>query len=249
VQGQLCRELGVFSLNGKSDYPEKQCSDYLLTANTLGALDIIELSFRNIDRVVRNSQQYRYLGVSRGVTQTPDEAIEELNARFREHAIGYQYSNGILIRIDSQLVHAEVVKPALSLLNEPGFEGAHEEFLKAHDHYRHGRTKEAISEALKALESTMKAICSTRRWPYPSNATATPLIGIMKDKGILPPELESHLSGLRAAMESGLPTVSNPNRHGQGPTPVNVAPHVVAYALHLCASNIVFLLEAHKAKK
>jgi hypothetical protein len=51
-------------------------------------------------------------------------------------------------------------------------------------------------------------------------------------------------------MESGLPTVRNKTSgHGQGPTPIELPAHFVAYSLHLTASNIVFLVEAHKALK
>jgi hypothetical protein len=96
----------------------------------------------------------------------------------------------------------------------------------------------------------MKAICDARKWPRPANATAIPLIDILCKNGLIPPELESHFSGLRSAMESGLPTLANRlSRHGQGATPKEVPPHYSAYALHLVASNIVFLLECHKAKK
>jgi hypothetical protein len=50
----LCRELGVFRL-GKADgdTPSGACKEYILKADTDGALSIIELSFRIIDRVVR----------------------------------------------------------------------------------------------------------------------------------------------------------------------------------------------------
>jgi hypothetical protein len=44
-----------------------------------------------------------------GVIQRADDAIEELNHRFRGHAIGYQYLDDILMRVDSQFVHAELV--------------------------------------------------------------------------------------------------------------------------------------------
>ncbi len=72
----------------------------------------------------------------------------------------------------------------------------------------------------------------------------------MLDKGIVPPEMATHFSGLRSALESGLPTVRNKNSaHGQGLDPVNVSPYLVAYALHLAASNIVLLVEGHRAKK
>ena len=62
--------------------------------------------------------------------------------------------------------------------------------------------------------------------------------------------LASHFSGLRSVLESGLPTVRNKQGgHGQGENPVVIPSYLAAYALHLAASNIVMLLEAHKALK
>jgi Domain of unknown function (DUF7014) len=125
-----------------------------------------------------------------------------------------------------------------------------EEFVKAFEHHRHGRDKEAVSEALKAFESTMKAICTLRNWTFDSTATAKRLIQTAIDHGLIPSELECHFSGLRTAMESGLPTVRNrTSGHGQGAVPVSLPPYVAAYALHLAAANIVLLVEAHKALK
>lgn len=182
------------------------------------------------------------------IKQGPDSAIEELNGRFRERGIGYQYVNGILVRLDSQFAHAEVVKPALGLLNASGFDGPADEFMRAFQHYRHGRHKEAVAEALKAFESTMKAICEARKWSYPSTSTAKQLMEILFDKGLVPKILESHFTNLRAAMESGLPTLRNKTSgHGQGAVPVEIPAYFAGYALHLMASNIIFLVEAHKA--
>jgi hypothetical protein len=245
---KLCRELGMFKLGGPVENPAGQCLHYLMTADTDGALDIIELSFRAIDRMIRDVHPVMRAEI--GITQDPDMAIRELNDRFREHGAGYQYSAGIIIRVDNQFVHSETVKPALALLNEPGFDGPSEEFIKAFDHYRHGRNKEAVAEALKALESTLKAICRARRWTHPPNATVKPLLDIVFEKGLVPAEYRTHFGGLRSAMESGLPTLSNrTSRHGQGADPQPIPPHFVAYALNLAASNIVFLIEAHKAVK
>jgi len=114
-------------------------------------LDAVELSFRIIDKVTRN---HGYLGRPNS-SELADGAIQELNARFKEHSIGFQYVAGNVIRVDSELLHTEVVKPALTLLRRPGYAGAQAEFLKAHEHYRDGNTKEALSECLKAFESTM----------------------------------------------------------------------------------------------
>lgn len=249
IHATLARELGVPVLAGKPDTnPKGRCILYLTNADTQAALDIIELSFRVIDEGIRKMDYYQRQ-VS-GITQDTDDAIEELNHRFKEHSIGYQYLGGKIVRLDSQFAHAEIVKPALSLLNKAGFDGPADEFIRAFDHYKHGRDKEAVAEALKAFESTMKAICAARKWTHPPNATAVPLIKVLCEKGLIPPELESHFAALRTAMESGLPTISNKtSRHGQGPTPVEIPPHFVAFALHLAAANIVFLVEAHNSLK
>ena len=201
-----CAESMVFSSSRliRNQSTKKLYADFILNAQTDQALDAIEFAFQDINRVVR--KQYR------GVIDTelePDEAIEELNQRFKEHGIGYQFIEGLLVRVDSQFIHAEVVKPALSLLNTEGFDGPVDEFIKAFEHHRHGRNKEAIVEALKAFESTMKAICVARKWKFDSTATAKDLIKTVLANGLIPKELENHFNGLRSAMESGLPTIRN----------------------------------------
>ena len=113
-----------------------------------------------------------------------------------------------------------------------------------------GENKDAIADALSAFESTMKAICDDRGWKYGPKDTAKPLLDILFKNGLIPADLLSHFTGLRSAMESGLPTIANrTSRHGQGSTPTAVPDHYVAYALHLVASNIVFLVECNKAHK
>ena len=67
-----------------------------------------------------------------GITLTADAAIEELNERFRRAGVGYRFEAGMLMRLDSELLHAEVVRPALAYLHHKGFEGPRAEFLKAH---------------------------------------------------------------------------------------------------------------------
>jgi hypothetical protein len=249
IHSVLAREYGVFVLSRSSSSASTQsavCENFLLEADTAGVLDIVELSFIAINGLVRQwGPDQRY---SAGVSQTPNDAIEELNVRFREHGLGYQFLGGKLVRVDSQFLHAEVLKPALGLLNSGGFDGPADEFIHAFEHYRHGSYKEAVVEALKAFESTMKAICESREWPYPATATAKQLMEVLFNNGLVPPMLECHFTNLRVAMESGLPTVRNKTSgHGQGATPIQIPAHFAAYALHLAATNIVFLVEAHKA--
>lgn len=247
IHDTLARELGVFQLGKRTVdlTPFEQCHEYLVTEDAKNALDLIEIAFVVIDTRVRRLS----LGEDNR-SLDPDSAIDELNYRFREHSIGYQFVDGQLMKVDSQYVHAQIVQPALSLLREVKFRGADDEFLKAHEHYRRGRNKEAITEALKAFESTMKAIADSRGWSYPSTATAKALIAIMFEKGIVTRELESQFSALRSVLESGVPTLRNTSSaHGQGKDTISIPPHFAAYALHLAASNIVFLVEAFKAHK
>lgn len=175
------------------------------------------------------------------------DTIEELNQRFKEHGVGYQFTNRQIIRIDSEFTHTEIVKPALRLLGQKQFAGAQQEFLKAHEHYRKGNAKEALNECLKAFESVMKAICDKRGWNYSKNATAKPLIQVCFDNGLIPSFWQSHYSSLRNILESSVPTGRNKlSGHGQGTTPEAVPDHLVAYMLNMTASAIVFLAEAEE---
>lgn len=252
VRNALCRELGVFQLVSMPQgtrylLPQaEQCRRFMGEADTDNALSLIELAFRWIDRVVRDYSGYQASRL--GITQEPDEAIEELNHRFREHGLGYQYVEGSIVRVDSQYLHDDAVGPAVALLHQLGFEGPSDEFMTAHEHFRHGRTEDAITNALKAFESTMKAICEARGWRFEETDSANTLIGIMFDNGLVPPYLQSHFGSLRSTLSSGLPTVRNRRGgHGQGIRRVEVPDYLAAYALHLAATNIVLLVEAHKA--
>lgn len=85
-------------------------------------------------------------------------AIDELDYRLKQYELGYRYDapSKKVIRVDSELVRAEVIKPAFALLSDPRFAGVQEEFLKAYEHYRHRRHKEALVEALEILEGMRK---------------------------------------------------------------------------------------------
>ena len=245
----LCREYGVFILPGAKQHyrnrePVEDLVDFFIKERDVEkSIDAIQLSFQAINIFTRD---IHYLG-RRNASEKADRAIEELNSRFKEHGIGYQFTNGQIIRTDSEIIHSEVLKPALKLLYQPHFAGAQEEFLKAHEHYRKGNAKEALSECLKAFESVMKAICDKRGWQFSSNATASPLIQACFDNGLIEPFWKSHYSSLRSLLESGVPTGRNKlSGHGQGTTLTTVPDHLVAYMLHMTASAIVFLAEADK---
>lgn len=246
IRNVLLREYGKRSLGNPRDSIVESVHNFFLgTENAENAIDVIELSFRCIDNYVRNNA-HRF-GNSK---IPPDEAIAELNYRFREHGVGYRYESGQIIRVDSEFTHSEVVKPALLMLSDPMYEGASAEFLKAHEHYRAGSYKECMNECLKAFESCIKAICERRGWDYNETDTIKRLIAIVFDKELIPDFMQSHFSGLRSTLEAGVPTIRNRlSGHGRGTEEVPVPEYMAAYALHLTASNILLLAKANEGKE
>jgi len=241
IHDTLAREYGEFQLASGRTHEEAATRFFLDERDHEKALDFIELAFRCVDKLCRDAGYRHHASPKVSV----DDALEELNARFREHGIGYQYESGELIRIDSQLMHAEAVKPALHLLRAKQFAGANAEYLRAFEHYRHGRFEEALADCLKAFESVMKAICHKRGWSYTEADTAKRLIEICFANGLIPSYLQSEFASLRTTLESGVPTVRNKQSgHGTGTTPRSVPLHLASYVLHLTASSMLLLAEA-----
>jgi hypothetical protein len=241
----LCRGYGEFKLVD-NEHGDKRADlrRFFLSARDERALDVIDLAFKFINSRVRNE---RYQSKVRP-TLKPDEAISELNHRFKQHGIGYEFQSGELIRVDSQFIHQSAVLPVLNLLSDTAYKGANEEYRKAFEHYRHGNHKECLNECLKAFESTMKVICIKRGWSHNPNDTAKKLLEICFQNELIPSYLQSEFTSLRTSLESGVPTVRNKlGGHGQGAQPTTVPPYLASYLLHLTATNILLLVEAEKA--
>jgi hypothetical protein len=253
IAGVLRREFSVMTLSGLGvDRHSKSQSFgdlrewFAAEKNTDKLLDAIEVSFRLIDR---HTRKFEYINRQKA-DAIATEAIDELNVRFKEHGVGYQFAGGSIIRLDSTLIHQEAVLPALSVLRGTEFKNAQEEFLGAYEHYRHGAHEEALVEACKAFESTMKVICQKRGWPFdPNRSTVSELIRTCMENGLIPPYWENHFSGLRTMLTSGIPTARNrQGGHGAGTAENNEPPaQLVSYVLHMTASTILFLAESEKA--
>ena len=249
IHDTVARERGLLGLGPAHADDAERCMNYLLdNPSVTGTLDLIEASFLYIDRVARDFTEtdwYLY-----GVRVTASDAIDELNERFRRAGVGYQFEDGKIFRVDSELIHSHVVRPALRFLGQSGFEGPRDEFLQAHAHYRAGETKDAITDANNAFESTLKVICDKRGWRYSKGGRASDLLKVVRANGLLPDYLDASFDQLTATLKSGLPMVRNEEgAHGQGATTVRTPDYVAAYALHLAAAKILFLVEAHRAIK
>lgn len=247
VKTTLCREYGLFELVERPKSDQHSVFNFFLREESIErALDVVEICFKVINKIIAEDRGYQYNTVRK---IQPEDAIAELNERFREHGIGFQFESNELIRVDSEFLHVEAVKPVLTVLRGAGFQGANEEFLLAHEHYRHGRHKECLVDCLKAFESTMKSVCKLRGWPTQPNDTAKSLIATCFANRLVPAYLDSQFASLRSILESGVPTVRNKNGgHGQGADLVAVPDYMARYALNLTATSILFVVDAHNAK-
>ena len=250
LEENLAAEFGLFSLGDKNfGLPNIIVKYFMNSANTEQALDMIQMSFQF---VVTANHNYEWK-MSWRPQISSSEAIHDLNKRFLEHGVGYAFVDGEspqLIRKDNDHLHEEVVTPALRLLHEEGFAGANAEYRKAHEHYRQGSYKECLNECLKAFESTMKTICTRRKWNYKPSDTASSLIDTCLKNDLLPTFMQTHLGTIRSALESAIPTLRNKlSGHGQGVQPTNVPKYYAEYLLHETAATIVFLVDAYKALK
>lgn len=242
IHKALCREYGKFRLGETYESDEECVLNYFLKVIDVElAIDVIEIYFKYIDQDIKNDFDTYSNLINVGIT--PKQAIEELNDRFKEHGVGYQFEGGTIIKVDSSYAHAEIVKPILSLLWNKKFIGANEEYLKAHEHYKNGRNKECLTECLKAFESTMKIICKEKGWAYNQTDTSSKLIQICIQNEIIPSFTQNQFTSLRNLLESGIPTIRNKlGGHGQGPTPQKVDDEMTRYALNLTGTNIIFLV-------
>jgi len=236
IHKTLCREYGLQRLPYNASYgrgDREAVLDFLLNEPEVNkCLDVLQVTFAILVQDQLDEQRgmpgFTYLVPY--AANLIDEAIYECNQRFKEQQVGFQFVGGQIVRIDSEFTHQELTLPALKLLAQDFLKCANEEFFTALDHHRNGRNKECLNECLKAFESTMKAICHKRKWQYPVF-------------------MDSHLTGLRTTLESGVPTARNKlGGHGQGVTPIKVSSEFAAYVLNLTASNIQFLAASERAQ-
>ena len=249
----FAREKGLKKL-GYFDDAIRECAkqnieEYLDHSNDIDLLDFIDYAFNVFDTKLKTIQLEH--GYNFNSIKNVRDAINELNDRLKQHRLGYEFVNGEIIRIDNTVIHNKIIKPALKLLYEEGFSGAEEEIRTAFECKRKSDNKNAILEAGKAFESTMKTICDKKGYPYDKNKdTAQRLIEILENNHFYPPYMLSHLTAVRTTLQSGLPVVRNKNAgHGQGSSVINIPDEFVEYALDLAATNIVLLVRIYESTK
>lgn len=208
-------------------------------------LDVIEFCCRQI---IWASEWHLKSNFYSDIPNEAKAGIAKINSRFRQNGLGYEFINDIIIKIDSNLLHTEVIKPVLHFIHDENFKAVDEEYRLAYEHYRHGNLPDCLTNCGKAFESTLKIICTKKNWQFdPVKDTAKKLITICFENGLVPKYLQQHYSSFISAIESGVPTIRNKDGgHGAGAEERKIPDYFASYMLHLTGTSIKLFTDAYK---
>ena len=211
-------------------------------------LDVVEISFsvmKKIEPVMKKSFYNDYQPFEYNIEQ----AIEDLNDRFSNNQIGYEYKNGRIIKIDNKLLNADIVNSTLKLTDNEVFQNSNDEFISALEHFRFNRYKESITDCLKSFETTLKIVCKENKWEYLEDKdTVSALIDICIKNGLFPKYLLNEFTSLSSLLKSGSATIRNRNSaHGQGVNKKKVPKHLASFMIYLTGATINYIIDSNEA--
>jgi len=185
-----------------------------------------------------------------------EDNLRHINEIFREHGVGYEFLKGRgdkvkAVRIDSKYLHEKAIKKTMKLLYDLNFEGPLSEFDDAIEALDNQDFDGAVNSANKAFESTMKAILEEmKHQPYDPTWPASKLIDALVAADVIPSRFLSFSDGIRKVLEAGLPAMRNAPgaAHGSGRDPKEIERSYAQFAVNLCGSYIVFLIERYKER-
>jgi len=179
------------------------------------------------------------------------ERLREFNVFLGDEFIGYQVvrNNGqapplIVHRIDSELLHAQIVDRTFEITGAPEFVAANEHYSQAWKHYSKGDYPDAITNAAKAMESALKVVLtkmdSTIRT---DNLSTSDLIRELFKRDFLPETMKPVVKQLRTLYEQAAPPLRNDSAHGDV-KPFEPDASLTLLVLNLVGSLIVFSVQA-----
>ena len=100
---------------------------------------------------------------------------------------------------------------------------------------------------IKAFESVMKAIHQKHSWSFNKSDNSKKLVNSCLTHSLIPQYLQTQFCSISTLLESGAATIRNKEGgHGQGTEVKEVPEYLASYALHLTASNLLFLIKCEE---
>lgn len=261
----LCREIGIGSLNLERNYDAK-CGEFLnqkydLWNNAHGTpdqflkyrLSLIEIILQRADRFalemlssVLIKPKRNWLGVPAYFLESSEftnrllieNAIIELNKRFKQTGLPFHFHNGMIQSNDDQLLQDLIATPCWEILNNPIFRHADLELKTALDRADNGYS-DAAFYAAKSLESVIKIICSQKEWNVKEGGGVSLYIDQLQSKNN-----GDYITGWEADnLKWFFSNIRNPQAHGTGTKePLQLTAVQQKWAIDFCMSWIKSLV-------
>jgi hypothetical protein len=223
--------------------PTQAAVEYLLTGPGEQFLDFLEDIFK--------VECYFHVGLSETVV------VDELNELLLQDNLPYHVTHFVketiergggsyttythaypqVIMKESEVLHANAINPALTLLRRPHFRSANSEYLAALEDYRKGDIGDCLTKCGSAFESVLKVICDRKGWNYKQNDTAKTLI----DTVLSHTNLDKYFHQLLIIVATLRNKLSS--SHGAGTVVKQPPAHLAQYALNATASAIILLAQ------
>jgi hypothetical protein len=171
------------------------------------------------------------------LTHFVKETVTETGRFGSPHLATYTRAVPKIVMKENEVLHANAVEPVLTLLQQPHFLNANNEYRAALEDYRKGDLNDCIVKCCSAFESVLKIICDRKRWSYKQTDTASVLVKTVLSKTALDGYFES-LFLIIATLRNKLSSA-----HGAGTIPKQPTRHVAQYALNATVSAIVLLVQ------
>jgi hypothetical protein len=173
------------------------------------------------------------------------EFQDGLNSILQTEGVPWIFNNSNFFQMDSQFMEEHVLQKLHELYDSKNFTGAQEEFVEARNDLSGNDTKDAILNACKSFESTMKCLLGKNY-----SGDVTKLAKKVRAEGFLddlPPSLQEVF--VSKVLQS-LPVIRNDVAgHGQGIDSVTVDRDLAELSVNLAGAFNLFLMRRELKKR
>lgn len=215
------------------DYTE-ELKEFFINKDFRLALSVVECIAIALNKKANTSSRHK-------------NAIDDINYRLKEARIGYEFNTdaNMLIKKSDEAVYQLSIEPAFHLLSDLKFKESIDNFAKAFSDYQSGTTKDlenAITNALKALESTIKNICKLKGYEFNEEKPLKDQVAVLKNKKFLPEKYSNYFDKITDLITAVATPRNKTAGHGQSDEAADtVDEKLVEFVLAQVASVIVFL--------
>ena len=179
LSSKLSYLYGKWSLSGETKDPMRDIAEFLVSCADDQFFDFLELAFQspliwdapnviNAFNLIRDinfffqadALPFQLTGLVTRVGNSERSTHRDPTSRSRARIVVDAFPQ--LISLENDVVHETAVQPTLTLLADPHFKVANQEFLEALADYRKGDFRDSVIKSLSAFESVLKVVCQRK---------------------------------------------------------------------------------------